>query len=107
LEIDVRQQAVREAVYLLAKHLFGLHYRRIEWLVDPTDPYRRDAEALGFTLEGVLRKHLIVQGRSRDSAVMSVINSDWREGEQAHAEGVLYGPQSRSRHSQEDAKNIK
>ena len=42
---------------------------------------RRLAEALGFSLEGVLRKHSITpSGANRDVALYALLNSDWAEG---------------------------
>eukprot|EP00611_Tribonema_gayanum_P001112 TRINITY_DN1083_c0_g1_i2.p1 TRINITY_DN1083_c0_g1~~TRINITY_DN1083_c0_g1_i2.p1 ORF type:complete len:226 (-),score=1.40 TRINITY_DN1083_c0_g1_i2:65-742(-) len=88
---EQRRQALQEAAYLLVRHLFGLRYRRIEWQMEPGHVDSAPAGQLGFTLEGVLRKHRIVQDRSRDTAVFSITNSDWRDGGQERAETVLYG----------------
>jgi hypothetical protein len=41
-------------------------------------------------LEGVLRKHMIVCGSSRDTAVYSIVNSDWRDCLKAAMETKLY-----------------
>ena len=38
---------------------------------------RLSAEGIGFTLEGVFRKHMFIRGRSRDTAWYAVVDSDW------------------------------
>ncbi|MBO0709774.1 MAG: GNAT family N-acetyltransferase, partial [Acetobacteraceae bacterium] len=40
-------------------------------------PSRRAAERLGFTFEGILRAHMVVKGRRRDSAYFSIIDDEW------------------------------
>ena len=46
-----------EAVYLKAKHIFKLGYRRLEWKCDHLNlPSRGAADRLGFTFEGIFRK---------------------------------------------------
>lgn len=65
--------------------LFKAHYRRIEFVVDVSDYARRRlARALGFELEGVLRKHMIVDERNRDSALYSLLNTDWKYSPATH-----------------------
>lgn len=60
---------------------FDHNLRRVEVLCDVADAKRRKLfEAVGFTLEGVLRKHMIVEERNRDSALASVLNTDWKYG---------------------------
>eukprot|EP00635_Sarcinochrysidales_sp_CCMP3193_P001407 CAMPEP_0118909254 /NCGR_PEP_ID=MMETSP1166-20130328/11911_1 /TAXON_ID=1104430 /ORGANISM="Chrysoreinhardia sp, Strain CCMP3193" /LENGTH=292 /DNA_ID=CAMNT_0006848673 /DNA_START=3 /DNA_END=881 /DNA_ORIENTATION=+ len=66
------------ALFAALAQLFDAHYRRVEWLCDVDDTQRRSlATALGFHLEGILRKHIVFQDRSRDSALYSILNSDW------------------------------
>ena len=44
-------------------------YRRYEWKCNALNaPSRRAAERFGFAFEGVFRQHMIVKGRSRDTA---------------------------------------
>lgn len=70
--------AAYEAVYLVLGHLFGKCYRRVEWSVDACDAAARElASKSGFTLEAIMRKHMIVKQRSRDSALYAVTNSEW------------------------------
>ena len=38
---------------------------------------KRAAERFGFTYEGLFRQHMIVKGRSRDTAWFSILDSEW------------------------------
>jgi hypothetical protein len=40
-------------------------------------PSRRAAARFGFTFEGLFRSHMIVKGRSRDTAWFSIIEDEW------------------------------
>ena len=68
-----------EAMYLLARHVFDdLGYRRYEWKCNALNaPSRRSALRLGFTFEGIFRQHMIIKGRSRDTAWYAMLDSDW------------------------------
>jgi RimJ/RimL family protein N-acetyltransferase len=68
-----------EAQYLLARYAFEtLHYRRYEWKCDALNaPSRRAALRFGFTFEGVFRDHMIVKGRSRDTAWFAMVEAEW------------------------------
>ena len=68
-----------EAMYLLAKMVFkNLKFRRYEWKCDDLNmPSKKAAERLGFVFEGVFRQHMIVKGRSRDTAWFSMLDKDW------------------------------
>ncbi|HXW10370.1 MAG TPA: GNAT family protein, partial [Steroidobacteraceae bacterium] len=73
-----RTPAATEAMYLMMRHAFELGYRRYEWKCNArNEPSRSAAERLGFTFEGVFRQHMIVKGRSRDTAWYSVIDGEW------------------------------
>jgi RimJ/RimL family protein N-acetyltransferase len=74
-----RTAASTEAQYLAARHVFDdLGYRRYEWKCNALNaPSRRAALRLGFTYEGTFRQHMIVKGRSRDTAWFSIIDSEW------------------------------
>jgi RimJ/RimL family protein N-acetyltransferase len=74
-----RTRAATEAVYLLARHVFeDLGYRRLEWKCDALNaPSRRAALRLGFVFEGVFAQHMIVKGRSRDTAWYGMLDRDW------------------------------
>jgi RimJ/RimL family protein N-acetyltransferase len=74
-----RTPGATETVYLLARHAFDdLGNRRLEWKCDAANARsRRAAERFGFTFEGVFRQHMIVNGRNRDTAWFSIIDSEW------------------------------
>ncbi len=74
-----RSIGATEAMYLMARHVFeDLHYRRYEWKCNALNgPSMRAAVRLGFTFEGVFRQHMIVKGKSRDTAWFSMIDAEW------------------------------
>lgn len=73
-----RTVAATEAMFLMAKHVFDLGYRRYEWKCNSLNaPSLRAARRLGFTFEGVFRQHMIVKGRNRDTAWFSMLDSEW------------------------------
>jgi RimJ/RimL family protein N-acetyltransferase len=76
-----RSRGATEAMYLLARYIFeDLGYRRYEWKCNTlNEASRRAALRLGFTFEGVFRQHMIVKGKSRDTAWFSMLDSEWPE----------------------------
>ena len=79
-----RTTAATEAMSLLARHVFDLGYRRLEWKCDSLNaPSRRAAGRLGFAHEGTFRRHVVTKGRSRDTAWFAVIDSEWPALEEA------------------------
>jgi RimJ/RimL family protein N-acetyltransferase len=74
-----RTPLATEAQYLLARHAFEtLGYRRYEWKCNAFNAAsRRAALRFGFTFEGIFRQHMIVKGRSRDTAWFSMLDSEW------------------------------
>jgi RimJ/RimL family protein N-acetyltransferase len=74
-----RTPGATEAQYLLMQYIFEeLGYRRYEWKCNALNqPSRRTALRLGFTFEGIFRKHMIVRGRSRDTAWYSMLDDEW------------------------------
>lgn len=73
-----RTRAATEAVFLLLDHAFALGHRRVAWKCNALNAAsRRAAERLGFSLDGVLRAHMIVRGRRRDSAYYSLLADEW------------------------------
>ena len=74
-----RGRANTEAAYLLLREAFGTWgYRRAEWKCDALNAHSRAAaERLGFTFEGIFRSHMIVKGRSRDTAWFSMLAEEW------------------------------
>ena len=80
-----RTRGATEAQYLFARYVFEeLGNRRYEWKCnDLNAPSKRAAERLGFVFEGVFRQHMIVKGRSRDTAWFSMLDSEWPDRKQA------------------------
>ena len=76
-----RTRAATEAMYLMARHAFEeLGYRRYEWKCNVlNDASQSAARRLGFSFEGVFRQHMIVKGRSRDTAWFSMLDREWPE----------------------------
>jgi RimJ/RimL family protein N-acetyltransferase len=74
-----RTTAATEAIYLLARHAFeDLGYRRLEWKCNALNaPSRHAAERFGFTFEGVFRNHMVIKGRSRDTAWYAITDDEW------------------------------
>lgn len=81
-----------EAYFLLMDRLFGLGYRRIQVAVDAQDVVAKKlCQRLGFNLDGVLLKHMVVKEANRDSCIYGLLNSDWKKGARAHLFKKLYG----------------
>jgi RimJ/RimL family protein N-acetyltransferase len=74
-----RTALATEAQYLLAGYAFEtLGYRRYEWKCNALNAGSRNAALrLGFTFEAIFRNHMIVKGRSRDTAWYAMLDSDW------------------------------
>jgi RimJ/RimL family protein N-acetyltransferase len=74
-----RTALATEAQYLLARYAFEtLRYRRYEWKCDALNAAsRRAALRLGFRYEGTFRDHMIIKGRSRDTAWFAMLAADW------------------------------
>jgi RimJ/RimL family protein N-acetyltransferase len=74
-----RTRGATEAMYLLGRYVFDtLGYRRYEWKCNAlNEPSRSAALRLGFTFEGIFRQHMIVKGRSRDTAWYAMVDSEW------------------------------
>ena len=68
-----------EAQFLLARYAFEtLGYRRYEWKCNALNaPSRRAALRYGFVFESIMRQHMIVKGRSRDTAYYSMLDCEW------------------------------
>jgi RimJ/RimL family protein N-acetyltransferase len=66
------------AVYLTLCSLFKSNYRRVTMHVSTINiAGRKFAEACGFQLEGIHRKHRIAHGANQDTCVYALLNSDW------------------------------
>jgi RimJ/RimL family protein N-acetyltransferase len=74
-----RTPLATETQYLLARYAFDtLGYRRYEWKCNSLNaPSRRAAERFGFAFEGVFRQHMIIKGRTRDTAWYAMLDSEW------------------------------
>jgi RimJ/RimL family protein N-acetyltransferase len=74
-----RTPLATEAQFLLARYVFEtLGYRRYEWKCNAlNEPSFRAALRFGFTHEGVFRQHMIVKGRSRDTAWFAMLEGEW------------------------------
>lgn len=74
-----RTAQATEAMYLMMRHAFDdLGYRRYEWKCNNANmASRAAANRLGFAFEGVFRNHMVVKGRSRDTAWYSIIAEEW------------------------------
>lgn len=68
-----------EVMALLQNYVFEeLGYRRLEWKCDSLNKPSRDAaERFGFTFEGVFRQLQVTQGRNRDTAWYSLLDSEY------------------------------
>ena len=74
-----RTPLATEAQYLLARYAFEtLGYRRYEWKCDALNgASRRAALRFGFSFEGIFRDHMIIKGRSRDTAWFAMLETEW------------------------------
>jgi RimJ/RimL family protein N-acetyltransferase len=75
-----RTVGATEAMFLMARHVFDLGYRRYEWKCNALNrPSLKAARRLGFTFEGIFRNHMIVKGHNRDTAWFSMLDSEWAQ----------------------------
>jgi RimJ/RimL family protein N-acetyltransferase len=74
-----RTPLATEAQYLLARYAFEtLGTRRYEWKCHSDNAAsRRAALRFGFKYEGILRQQMIAKGRNRDTAMFSMLDSEW------------------------------
>jgi RimJ/RimL family protein N-acetyltransferase len=74
-----RTTAATEAIYLLASNAFDtLGYRRLEWKCNALNAAsRRAADRFGFSFEGVFEQHMVIKGRSRDTAWYAITDERW------------------------------
>ena len=76
--------AATEVIYLLARDVFELGYRRFEWKCNALNaPSRRAAARFGFSYEGTFRQAMVVKGRNRDTAWFSMLDSEWPDARTA------------------------
>jgi RimJ/RimL family protein N-acetyltransferase len=74
-----RTRVATEALFLFARYAFDeLGYRRLEWKCDArNEASMRAARRFGFTYEGRFRQHMVIKGRSRDTAWFALVDADW------------------------------
>jgi RimJ/RimL family protein N-acetyltransferase len=73
-----RTTAATEAIYLMAKTVFDLGYRRLEWTCDPVNAASMAAaERFGFSYEALFRQAYVAKGRNRDKACFAITDADW------------------------------
>ena len=70
-----------EAKYLMLRHAFETwHCIRVELKTDVLNVRSQQAILrIGAKQEGILRNHMIINGRVRDSVYFSIIDSEWPE----------------------------
>lgn len=75
-----RTTAATEAMYLMARYVFELGYRRYEWKCNAENmPSRRAAMRYGFIFEGIFRQHMVIKDRNRDTAWFALLDCEWPE----------------------------
>jgi RimJ/RimL family protein N-acetyltransferase len=82
-----RTRAATEAMFLLLKRAADeLGYRRLVWKChNLNEASKAAARRLGFTAEGVLRAHMVVKSRARDTAMFSITAEEWPDRRDAIA----------------------
>ena len=92
-----RTESNTETTYLMLREAFdGLGHRRVEWKCDALNERSRAAALrLGFTFEGVFRRHMIVKGRNRDSAWFSMTDEEWPAARAALKTWLAADPEAR------------
>ncbi|MBI5670270.1 MAG: GNAT family N-acetyltransferase [Chloroflexi bacterium] len=84
-----RTGANTEATYLMLRRAFELGYRRVEWKCNAlNERSRHSALRMGFTFEGIQEYHMIIKGRTRDTAWFRILNREWPDVKR-HLEGLL------------------
>jgi RimJ/RimL family protein N-acetyltransferase len=73
-----RTTIATESMYLMMKKIFEAGYRRYEWKCNSLNATSKSAALrLGFQFEGVFRQAMVIDGRNRDTAWYSIIDSEW------------------------------
>lgn len=75
-----------EAIYLMISRVMDdLGYRRITWKCDALNKASRQAAArYGFVFEGLFRNHMVLKGRTRDTAWFSITDYEWIDVRKAY-----------------------
>ncbi|MCY4319744.1 MAG: GNAT family protein [Alphaproteobacteria bacterium] len=81
-----RDRRATEALSMMMHHVLETRgYRRLEWKCNALNaPSRSAALRLGFRYEGTFLNHMIVKGRSRDTAWFSLTAEEWPAVRDAH-----------------------
>jgi RimJ/RimL family protein N-acetyltransferase len=78
-----------EATYLMLQYAFGLGYRRVEWKCDSLNQRSRKAALrMGFRFEGIQEYHMVIKGRSRDTAWFRILDHEWPQVQEMLAEMI-------------------
>lgn len=74
-----RTTLATEAFYLIMAHAFDdLGFQRLEWTCTATNlRSRKAAERLGFKFEGLMRRKLILKGKTHDIPLFSMLADEW------------------------------
>lgn len=73
-----RTPEATEALFLMARAVFDLGYRRYEWKCNDANLVsKRAAERFGYTFEGIFRNDMVMKGRSRDTTWYSITDAEW------------------------------
>jgi RimJ/RimL family protein N-acetyltransferase len=79
-----------EATYLMLRHAFDLGYRRLEWKCNAlNERSRHSALRMGFQFEGIQEYHMVIKGRSRDTAWFRILDHEWKTSVKTHLENLL------------------
>ena len=75
-----------EVLSMMMRHVLETRgYRRLEWKCNALNAGSRSAALrLGFRYEGLFLNHMIVKGRSRDTAWFSLTDEEWPAVREAH-----------------------
>lgn len=86
-----RSEINTETTFLALRYLFeDLSYRRVEWKCDnENSASKRAALRMGFSFEGLFRKHMLVRGKNRDTAWFSIIDDEWIEKKRKFVDELL------------------
>lgn len=79
--ILMKTKQATEAIFLQMREVFDRWgYRRLEWKCNARNaPSRAAAARFGFSYEGLFRQHMIIKGRSRDTAWFAMLDGEWPE----------------------------
>lgn len=96
-----RTHRVIEIGRLLFGHAFDTPgVRRCAWTCDALNALScRAAPRFGFTHEGTFRHHMVITGRNRDTAWLSVRDREWPRAARHSTPGAMRRTSTRTGHS--------